>query len=163
MRLLAVDPGVRSIGWAEFELWHVAPRLLSCGLARSAESADLDAFRAMAGALPGCPMQVVERPQIYQQSRSKGDPEDLARILILCGMLAQRTYATQLVLPRTWKGTIKKTAKIGDYVVHRRNKAVLGAYLPPAAEVPRSLAHNVADAVGLGLWWLRQNAPRGRG
>lgn len=116
----------------------------------------------MAKQLPPCDMLVVERPQIYSRRKSKGDPEDLARLLILCGYIAGSTGAapsTRLVRPHDWKGTIPK-APINRYIVHRRNVEALGRqYIPDS--VPASLAHNVADAVGLGVWWLRHKVSYG--
>jgi len=150
---MAIDPGVRCCGWALF----TDDKFVRCGLSRRAAALkeDLAGFRAMISAMPGREMQIVERPQIYRQSRSKGDPEDLARLLILCGMLAERHKSTTLVIPHRWKGTIPKTAKLQDYVIHRRNEKSFGNYLPTG--IPTALAHNVADAVGIGLWWLQHN------
>lgn len=152
MRLLAVDPGVRACGWAYFETGNKS--LLGCGLARSKEPGDMLAFDNMIRSLPGRACLLVERPQLYRQSKSKGDPEDLARLLILCGMLAaERPHDTHLIKPRQWKGTVPKTNRLADYVIHKRNMRRWGSdYL--FLGIPGSLAHNVADAVGLGTWWI---------
>lgn len=161
MKLLAIDPGVRCCGWALFVAPEMStgPRLLRCGLSRSDEEDDLERFHWMVQQMPPCDVQVIERPQLYDRRKSKGDPEDLARLLILCGYIAAQMGDTHLVKPHDWKGTIPK-APISDYIVHRRNEKALGReYMPDS--VLASLAHNVADAVGIGIWFLRHKMPRG--
>lgn len=167
MRLLAVDPGVRACGWALFEYgWHVRVRyfeLKECGMVQSTGiiyPTDTSHFMDMAISLGHIPCEyfVVETPQIYRERRQKGRQKDIARLLVLCGVLCGIRRHGELVLPHDWKGGIPKPDPISDidsYIVHRRNQEALGRdYLPK--DVPLGKAHNVADAVGLGLWRVRQ-------
>jgi hypothetical protein len=167
MRLLAVDPGVRACGWALLE--HGLDggvhffRLAGCGLVQDRGiqyKTDIPYFMDMAIILGRTPCErfVVETPQIYRASRQKGRQSDIARLLVLCGVLCGVRGYGEFVLPHDWKGSIPKPDKASDiegYIVHRRNVEAFGkGYLPRA--VPLGKAHNVADAVGLGLWRVRQ-------
>lgn len=179
MRLLAVDPGVRACGWALIHLLddgtcrhpgrqsgrpaYEKIRLEGCGLVQSKALGrdDMAHFAAMSAelSLVNYDRLVVERPQLYRESKQKGRQEDLARLLILCGMICGVVHDGhgELVLPHDWKGGIPKPDPISDidsYIVHRRNKEALGDYLP--RDVSLGKAHNVVDAVGLGLWRVRQ-------
>jgi hypothetical protein len=166
MKLLAVDPGVRACGWAQFEYGLEDRvrffRLAGCGLVQDSRlhSEETDCFVGMGSLLKriDCERFVVEAPQIYRPGRQKGRQSDIARLLVLCGVLCGVRGHGELVLPHDWKGGIPKPDKASDiegYIVHRRNVEALGkGYLPRA--VPLGKAHNVADAVGLGLWRVRQ-------
>lgn len=162
MKLLAVDPGVRACGWALFE-YDSHCKLIECDLVQSVSVAyptDIPHFMDMSILLSRIPCNrfIVERPQLYRERRQKGRQEDLARLLVLCGVLCGMRQYGELVLPHDWKGGVPKpdpVSDIGSYIVHRRNQEALGKdYLPKA--VPPGKAHNVADAVGLGLWRIRQ-------
>ena len=158
MKLLAVDPGVRCCGWALFQ----DTILEDCGLVRimAKDYSDISAFRTMANNFPRADWLAIEVPRIYERRKSKGDPEDILRLAILCGVLIGRWPSSkiQAIRPRDWKGTIAK-ARITDYVIHLRNLEALrgrgfSRYVAAMDAIPKSLAHNVADAVGIGLWAL---------
>jgi hypothetical protein len=160
--LLAIDPGLNASGWALFDC-HLLQR---CGLARvTGKGRNAERVAAMAHAVADCYRGdealavVIEQPQHYQQRYSKGDPQDLAMLSLLCGsILAEvRAHSQRLVYPREWKGTIPKRTKLDDYIVHKRNVAGLrrherNRYTAGLETAPRSLRHNIADAVGIGLW-----------
>jgi hypothetical protein len=168
MKLLAVDPGVRACGWALLEHGLEGKvrffRLVECGIDQSEGiqySTDMPHFVDMAiriGQIP-CERFVVEAPQIYRTDQQRGRQSDIARLLVLCGVLCGVRGYGELVLPHAWKGGIPKPDKASDiesYIVHRRNLETFGkGYL--SNEVPLGKAHNVADAVGLGLWRVRQS------
>jgi hypothetical protein len=167
MKLLAVDPGVRACGWAQFEYGLKGrirfTKLVGCGLVQSLTgfgSDDMGHFVDMAIILRRifCERFVVEAPQIYRAGRQKGKQSDIARLLVLCGVLCGVRGYGELVLPHAWKGSVPKPDKASDiksYIVHRRNAKALGrGYLPNS--VPLGKMHNVVDAVGLGLWRVRQ-------
>lgn len=161
MTLLAVDPGLNGTGWAAFR----AGRLAGCGCVAGGEGGLLERIDRIVWAVridsPQGGRLVIEKPQIYRQRKQRGDPNDLIDIAILVGELRRHLgpRASQLVLPREWKGTVPKTRKLGDYIIHKR---VLKR-LPPAERecyqagleaVLVELRHNIADAVGIGLWAL---------
>jgi hypothetical protein len=166
MKLLAVDPGVRACGWAQFEYGSKDrvrfAKLAGCGLVQDSRlhTEEMDRFVSMGVLLRriDCERFVIEAPQIYRAGRQKGRQSDIARLLVLCGVLCGVRGYGELVLPHDWKGGTPKPDKASDiesYIVHRRNARTLGkGYLPRA--VPPGKAHNVADAVGLGLWRVRQ-------
>jgi len=71
------------------------------------------------------------------------------------------------VLPRSWKGGTKKpkTAKAwASYVIHRLvflalSGSELGVYNQSLETFPDGEKHNLADAVGIGLWKLGRLCP----
>lgn len=169
MILLAVDPGLNGTGWAAFD----TGRLVRCGCATYPPTADPRreeiALPALAGWIawelgclnPKVGVLMIEKPQVYRQRLQKGDPNDLIDLAFLAGAVHHSLKAskTELVLPREWKGTIPKTRKLGDYIVHKRvlkhlAHGGLEIYEAGLAEVPAKLRHNIADAVGIGLWAL---------
>lgn len=105
--------------------------------------------------LAGTPLErpthvVMERPQFYTADKSKGDPNKLALLAILCGAVAvELGYAVVSYLPGEWCGGLKKVES-GDpwkcprgYVLRSRLRA---------AEIPRvQAAHDALDAAGVGL------------
>ena len=157
----AVDPGVRCTGWALFSAEGV---LVSCGAVKSpkgqpvAEVAGLVSERLFGGCAP-LPV-VVELPQVYRSSRSKGDPNDLVAVATIAGAVAAQADRAVYVSPHQWKGSVPKAAQLSRYIVHRRNEKALddagcAAYRSGLAPWAASLRHNIADAVGIGLYALR--------
>jgi hypothetical protein len=140
--LLAYDPG-RDCGWAVFDEQGVYVR----GGVRGVPDAT------------GVRQAIIERPQVYRASRSKGDPNDLITLAIGVGRMQERLESkgvtVELVLPATWKGQIPKE------VHHRRILEVLTAtertrLSASLSGIAPSIRHNLLDAVGLGLWFLRR-------
>jgi len=90
---------------------------------------------------------VIELPQIYKVR--KVDPNDLARLAALGGELAEASGAkhVEYVLPAEWKGQTPKA------IAQARAHAALTAYeLKGVAAIPqKTLAHNMWDAIGIGL------------
>lgn len=140
MKLLAIDPG-NDLGWALFD----GGTLERAGL----RNPPVDAAH----------QAIIERPQVYRSSKSKGDPNDLITLAIGVGQMKERLEScgatVELVLPATWKGQIPKD------IHHRR---ILGLLAPTEktrldaclSGVAAGIRHNVLDAVGLGLWFLRR-------
>lgn len=168
MALLAVDPGLNASGWALFD----CQTLQRCGLARvTGKGRSAERVAAMAHAVAACYTEdqrlaiVIEQPQHYQPRFSKGDPQDLAMLSLLCGAILSEipAHSQRLIYPREWKGTIPKRTKLDDYVIHKRNLQELrlyerATYLKELDRVPAGLRHNVADAVGIGLWAIEKAA-----
>jgi hypothetical protein len=92
---------------------------------------------------------VIERPQVYTQRKQKGDPNDLITVALNAGAFAGLFYGQALIhdyRPHRWKGQIPKGVAIERF--QRRLSIEERARVE---EVPKTLMHNVWDAVGLGL------------
>lgn len=102
---------------------------------------------------------VSEYPQVYRAGTSKGDPDDLLQLASVVATFASNIVAKDYlaVRPREWKGTVPKD------VHHARVLKALDDHekLIVEASAPPSLRHNVFDAVGIGLWWLKKQGIRG--
>ncbi len=137
---LAIDPGVKT-GWA---LVDAAGVLHSCGT--NDDAVPSLAIRAA----------MIERPQVYQASKSKGDPNDLITLAIRVGRYQERLIAAGipcgLVLPVTWKGQVPKD------VQHPRVEAKLSqaereiVYAVAKKPLAPGYDDNVWDAVALAKW-----------
>lgn len=129
--LLTVDPGVNACGWA---VW-INGTLDEVGY----------------GDPPAGDSLVIEVPQIYRGVKSRGDPNDLIWVAFEAGRVAGRCRDVEAVLPRRWKGTIRKEVmvrRILSKLTDAELQKLKGLGLPPSKE------HNVCDAVGIGLWKL---------
>lgn len=134
--LIAIDPG-NCTGWATFHA--------TTGLLHYAGVTDV-----VSGSFTGYYTNlVIEIPQVYRTAQSKGDPNDLIKVAVQAGQWIERFRACEVkrVLPNEWKGQVPKS-------VH--NKRVLACLTPEEleriAKLPESKAHNMIDAIGLGLW-----------
>lgn len=95
---------------------------------------------------------IIELPQVYMGSKSKGNPNDLIRLAFEAGRISGLSvHDIETVLPRQWKGTIKKEVML-KRVVSRLTDAEL--LLLKGLNLPRSAEHNAVDAIGIGLWKL---------
>jgi hypothetical protein len=145
-RLIAFDPGARSVAWASFE----DGKLTRCGLERDKNlGAALERrFRGIAARV------VIELPQIYGR-RDERDPNDLIMVTVTVGRIVQvfggDAQPAELVWPHDWKGTVPKEIMLKRIVARldENEREIL-----EAANAPRSLRHNVIDAAGLGIWAL---------
>ncbi len=151
--VLGIDPG-NNTGIA----WGFDGRLVACYLSDPASA--LVVPRSIYETLPGASIRcVVEYPKFYgvraygSSSKAYGVANGLIREAVTLGRWVER--ATQVgaevveVLPRDWKGTLPKRAmlKLIWFRLTREERAlVLGL------DLPKSLVHNVLDAVGIVLW-----------
>jgi hypothetical protein len=157
--LLAIDPG-RDTGWCF--LGNLGePYVARCGLGDPPVE-----FLA-----PG-DLVIIERPQVYRDRSSKGDPNDLITLAIQVGRYTERCEAlgakVEHVLPREWKGTVDP-----DVLCHRVTRALseserelLYTALAPLARKPMTTEHltsgkrhNVIDAVGIAKWAVSGRLP----
>ena len=145
--LLSVDPGTRSLAWAS---WH--DRLSACGLARTKKQGLGAQAHDLVTQLPAGDLEVVvELPRIYpyDKKRQPNDLIDLAFVAGMCGLLGDSVTA---VVPTTWKGQTPKP------IHHRRimeqlTMEELLVVKACIANIPKSLRHNVIDAIGIGLYY----------
>lgn len=134
--LVAVDPGVHASGLAVF-----TDGLLSAAY-YTGDPTVLDW-------VPADAKVIVELPQVYRHG--KGDPNDLVDLAFAAGRITRRFELVATTRPGQWKGQTPKA------VHHARvRKALLPAEedVLARAQVARAKAHNVLDAVALGLWRL---------
>lgn len=135
MRLLAIDPGA-SAGFALF----VDGILLYCGTEYTGEFVDI---------------LVIERPEIYRDS--KVDPNKIITLAINAGWRARGIPHDKLVwvLPKRWKGQIKKTPRLSDYIIYKRY--VKGTITPGwNQDWTKKEKFDVTDAIGIGKWMIKQ-------
>ncbi len=140
MITLAIDPGVKHLGVALFE----DETLVYATLLKTGDAQALSELFFVHGPPDRV---VIELPQVYARSKSKGDPNDLIAVAVVVGALTACLKNAELIKPRVWKGTVDKSVFL---------KRILGklepgelALLPKLA---KSLVHNVQDAVGIGLF-----------
>lgn len=165
----AVDPGARGCGVAVFDDGF----LTSAAYVRNAVAGDLRAAGAAAAAravvewLVGRDVEgvVVEWPRVYaariREGRRGADPNDLlclagvgAAVAAVLGGLPTASYA-----PSEWKGQLPHEA-CRRRVEGRLFPSELHLLKQADAAAGASLAHNVWDAVGVGLHHLGRLAPR---
>ena len=157
--IVSIDPGVQETGVA---IWYREGGLASAYLTRLRGSYAVPwagmAYE-VAKVLQGVEVDAVaiERPQVYVHSRAKGDPNDLITLAMMAGGIVGAMRATRAALlvveykPAEWKGQVPKD------VMTKRIKRSLTEEEQPRVLLPKagSLAHNVWDAVGIGLHHLR--------
>lgn len=146
MKLVAIDPGAKQVGYAVFD----AGVLAEAGLCKPGEVSWLQGFDVI----------VAERPQVYVQSRQKGDPNDLVTIALVAGEFvgAARAFNPNVEViyykPSTWKRNVPKE------IHHERvQRALKQGEREQIKSAPKSLLHNVLDAVGIGLFELGRLVP----
>lgn len=99
---------------------------------------------------------VVEKPQVYDAAKQKGDQRDIVKLAIVVGevLCAARPFASSALTPEPngWKGSVPKDVMVERIKSKLTPEELAGVDLPEAA----SLQHNTWDAIGLGLWHLRR-------
>jgi hypothetical protein len=171
--VIAVDPGIRGCGVALFR----GGVLVDCEYVRNPvkKGADFDAvvgaaravdawcFRSLE-AIPndvGWSTRVVlEFPQVYTASKSKGDNNDLLPLAAVDGAIAALLGcpATR-VAPRDWKGSMAHEA-VEHRVASRLDGDEMFVIDEAFGRAGKTLAHNVTDAVGIGLHAVGRFTPR---
>jgi hypothetical protein len=151
LKLLSIDPGKHHYAWA----WWLSGKLQDCGRTGN----DWERCQGLVQELYGVIFDtcVIELPQVYQQRKWKGDPNDLIQVALTVGALGawiqmHSPAEVKLVRPHTWKGSVPKDImgnRILSKLETREEKIVklAGAGLG-------NKKHDVVDAVGIGLWSL---------
>lgn len=158
MRLLTIDPGYAQTGGTAFAEWENG-KLTQARLVRAAGW----------GGAPGLPLWlwlarevesrthrrehvVIEMPRTYGGRSKVGDANDLIKLGALVGALAATLNDTGT------RVELISVPKVPKNVTENRAKAALSAaehdLIVKAA--PRSLRHNIYDAVGIGLRVLKK-------
>lgn len=160
--LVSIDPGVAA-GVAVWEDRELASAWLvqSTGAAEFVDHSKtiIATLRYRFGAALEGARLICEVPQIYHQSKQKGDQNDLIYLTLLVGAIAVRFAPigeVTLVTPFDWK---KNTPK---EVMTKRTQAVLSPAEQARIELPRAtkIQHNVWDAVGIGYYHLKKGNKR---
>lgn len=143
-RLLAIDPG-NCTGFAVFD----STVLTYCGVTTVDQNPELVYSLGMNDEI------VIELPQVYRAAQSKGDPNDLIKVALQVGRWMERAIVRRvpvhLVKPNEWKGQVRKE------IHHERVRKLLHSPeldFVNSTRLPETKAHNMLDAVGLGLWRL---------
>lgn len=155
---LAVDPGIRGCGYAYFE----GARLYSAGyIPNTIRTGDgmiaiVEMARSIHAVFGGVDALAVEWQQIYRGKSVGADLLPLSGIVsALAALCCQvRPIPIARYLPHEWKGNITPEAMI---LRIKSRVSQDGAKLYPPRE---SLAHNMWDAVGIGLHHLGRLQPR---
>lgn len=161
MRILAVDPGIRGCGVALFD----DKRLYRAEYVKNPANKgdDLQAVREMAFAISSefhiaeLNEIVVEQPCIYAHEKFDKNPNNLLPLRAIGGALSVR-YAYSKVtqyLPPEWKNNMPKGAGFEKRVMDRLTSSERDSI----QQYPRSIMHNVYDAIGLGLFHLGRFKP----
>ena len=161
--LVSYDPGVKVAGVA---LWD-GNELTAAWLARGNDWGEtaLNACLSISEHVPRelVSTYVVEVPQVYTQRKQKGDPNDLIKVALNAGAFVgraldsfdeaggEKAHLAQIVQyrPHQWKGQVPK-----DIAIKRFQKRLSVDELSRIESAPKSLQHNVWDAVGLGLYYM---------
>lgn len=98
---------------------------------------------------------IIEIPQVYPGQQQKGDQNDLINLAVMVGRYSDHAisvgFKIKLVKPREWKGQLPK-----DVCWRRVKETLTSSELDRLAKVPKSRAHNMHDAVGLGTWFQKR-------
>lgn len=90
---------------------------------------------------------ICEFPRVYGDAQSKGDRNDLIALTCAASFALAPFGVAEIVYPQQWKGQLPKA------ICQRRIVAALTAVERERVALPvASLAHNVWDAVGIGLF-----------
>lgn len=155
--LLSIDPGVHDVGMA---VWS-DDGLHWAGFVQQPSGVNKDPrniVSAVEHKLSALRLDwvlfdlVIEKPQVYVRTRSKGDPNDLIDLALVVGAFFQRASGkVTTVLPAAWKGQVPKPimgarilAKLND---EERARIEAG---------PLKKMHNAIDAIGIGLHYLKR-------
>ncbi len=141
--LLAIDPGAKT-GWALFLEpggWHLA----ACGVVSPKDPPTWPGVKDL-------DQVVIENPVVY--SHSPVPPAKLMKLARIVGRYEERfahAKNVELVEPRTWKGSVD-----GDIMLRRIEASLNPVDRAMHDSYMGGYKHNMTDAVGLGLWALKQ-------
>lgn len=171
---LCIDPSARCTGVALFtESIHGNPRVRAAGVLRPAlKGIGPDVCLAQCHMLyrylkdlidtgEVISNVVVEVPRVYGASNQKGDQNDLIAVGGVGYGLACFVQPTSIVryFPSDWKGTIdgdECVRRVKERLAMDEVKSVGSGFEAP----PKSLEHNMYDAIGIGLKFFGRFEPR---
>ena len=177
MQIVSIDPGLHCAGVALWDGMRGSLEwagLVQADAAAQARAALSDFQRSQAAGFPmlaravygrivprlrETPRIVIEVPQVYDRRKSVGDPNDLINLAFMAGLIigALPTDNVTVVRPAEWGGQVQKAIKNSRAVDSLSTEEKARIEIPKAAG---TLLHNVLDAVGIGLWYLRRSGLR---
>jgi hypothetical protein len=136
--ITSIDPGA----WAGFARWQ------SFKLQEVGRLTDAYFFRG----LGKC---VIEHPMIYPMGKSSSRPNDIVKLAITAGRQSGPWEDVTWLAPHEWKG------QVPDDILERRILAVLAPdekfiVRTILEKTPKSYRHNLTDAIGIGLVFLKR-------
>lgn len=155
--LVSIDPGVKLCGVALWDDGELVNAWLTKGKSwrDTATNVSRDVYQRFSMRIS--PVDVaIEVPQVYHQSKQKGDPNDLINIALFVGAasVATATGEVHTYRPAEWKKQVPKDAMV------ERIKKKLTPEERARVDLPRAkgLHHNIWDAVGIGLHHIKRRA-----
>jgi Holliday junction resolvasome RuvABC endonuclease subunit len=159
----AVDPSIRSCGWAYYNTTPAYREYIFAGLCRSKKKnpghAALDVFWQLSDLYQCYPDHlIVERP-IIEQNWTRTKTNAVTKLIAVYGMcLTLASKQTNLWTPTVpeWKGQLSKK------ISHKRTLETLDEnsielrYCEKKQKIPDSLEHNTLDAVALLTKYLQK-------
>ena len=149
--LISIDPGA-NLGLAVFR----EETLFAAGFFKVKNLRELTKWLVESAGEIQPTKAVIEKPQIYDPRKWKGDPNDILNLAVIVGVCVAglAPYCeTRFVTPHMWKGSRPK-ALDNDYtysLLSLEEKTVFDGN-----KCPKSQRNNVLDAIGLGLWTLKR-------
>lgn len=150
--IVGVDPDTRALGWCVITNEGV---LFKCGLVRAK---NLEAMLKVCCTWANPTYRVchltVERPQLYGL-KDRANPNKIGQLLTIGGRVSA-TYPKarlRMPFPNDWKGQTPKTVH-NARVISALDPVSLARLRAELHPLPKSLQHNVIDAVGLAYWTL---------
>jgi hypothetical protein len=167
--IVAVDPGIHGLGVSFFNDGELKAAKYIRGAVGKASPAHVkevfDGFYLWASetAIPENAVLVMEWPRIYvggASGASRGaNPNDLLWLSAVNGaLMSDWSGVSQLVEPGRWKGNMPTETVVLARVVGtpgcsgRLCSRELLIFRAAYGSLPKSLAHNLIDGVGIGLW-----------
>jgi len=152
VRLVAIDPGARSVGIAVFEYAELYST-------RWLEAPNVTALIDLIGPLSSVDVVAVEVPQVYPGSRSLAPAGDLISVAFTAGAVAATCRAPNWLTfaPARWKGNAPKEA-IRKRILSTLSPSEISTLNAQLTLIAPSKQHNAFDAVGIGLYALNRVA-----
>ena len=98
---------------------------------------------------------IIEVPQVYPGQHQKGDQNDLINLAVTVGRYAERAstcrFKVTFLKPSEWKGQLPK-----DVCWRRVRETLTPRELANMEKAPKSKAHNMHDAIGMGTKFLKR-------
>jgi len=160
----SVDPGINHVGiayWSDKTLVHAtlirnkAPKKSSLSERVHWLSVAVRRYLNSPHAEPvsPCELAVIELPRTYKGKAAKGDAnKNVVPLALVVGALIHHIPTVHLVWPNEWKGNMD-----ADVFTERLRGKLTPEQRAATDWPPKSLDHNVIDAIGLGLWWQTKN------